>query len=115
MPQGSSGTGVEIWVEVQPLPAGSATPEALRRLASGAEPVSGLQDRVNSVVQAASSELQTCIRKVAETVSAAVESGGPQSWTVEFSVAFKGAAAVPVIASGEASANMKVTLSWKRP
>ena len=112
MPQDS--TDREIWVEVQPLPAGSATPEALRRLSPGASPVSGLPDRVNSVVQAAASELQTCIRKVADTVSAAVEQGGPESWTVEFSVAFKGTTAVPVIASGEASANMKVTLSWKR-
>jgi hypothetical protein len=113
MPDDAPNEG-RIWVEIQPLAMGSDAPEAFRKLPPGASPVAGFSGSIGAVVQAASEDLQACIRKVADAVSAAVAEGGPQSWTVEFSIEFKGSAAIPVIASGEAKANLKVTLTWKQ-
>ena len=102
-----------IWVEVQPLPGEQQNP-AISQLPPGATAVSGMAGPVASVLKTAGDELQACIKKMADVITAAVAEGGPQSWTAEFAISFKGTAAIPVIASGEATANLKITLTWKR-
>jgi hypothetical protein len=104
-----------IWVEVQTLPTFDDQNSVLDRLPPGATPVSGLASSVSSIMETAGEQVQACIKHVAELVTKAVTDSGPQAWTVEFSIGFKGATAIPVIASGEATANLKVTLSWKQP
>jgi Trypsin-co-occurring domain 1 len=102
-----------IWIEVSPGPDHGAVPQ-LSRLRAGSQPISRLDTPVASLVATSLSDLEASLKAITQVVANALTSAAPEEWSVEFGVSFKGSAGLPVIASGEATANLKVTMSWRR-
>lgn len=98
-----------VWVEIQPGPPDLV---ALKRLPAGASAVSNLSS--GPMEQLPIEKVRATVSSIAEAFANAFAEGGPEAWTVEFGIGFKGSAGVPVLVSGEASANLKVVMSWRR-
>ena len=54
------------------------------------------------------------ISQITEQVKEALSAHQPEEWGVEFNIGFKAKGGIPVIASGEANAALKVTAKWKK-
>jgi hypothetical protein len=99
----------EIHVEV----IGDAAADENSRLPSGSTKVR--QSIGGSVITTISpEEITGLLTTMSSAVAAGLKQTQPESWTVEFGLAFKGTTGIPTIASGEGTANIKVTMSWKR-
>ena len=100
--------------EVPPLPATENREEP-----SGAEfedtpgdaELINFQDDFNEAV----GNLRSTIDALATDVARALENAAPTEWSLEFNIGFKGKASpIPVLLSGEGSAALKLTATWKR-
>jgi len=79
-------------------------------LPEGAVPrTSSLMEVVDSLAM-----MKQNIGLIALQVQEAFADNKPEEWGVEFNIGFKGKAAIPFIAQGEASSALKVTAKWKK-
>ena len=69
---------------------------------------------VRQIAELGMDELQQHLGSVSRMVVNAMKAAQPDSCTVEFSLGVKGGSKIPIILSGEASAALKVSLTWKK-
>lgn len=100
--------GVRVWVEVADLTATVApVSKVAKTSASGAAPGSKVTEAVQSV------DLAAPLKIVANSVHKALDSLQPDEVTTELSLGFKADVGV-FVASSEASAQVKITMKWKK-
>lgn len=80
----------------------------------GTTPVRNSAEAASAEISTSAAELQASIKRIVRAVAGALHDAGPSEWSVEFGISFKSSAGIPVLVSGEAGANLKVVLSWKR-
>jgi hypothetical protein len=109
--QAMTAAGV-LWIEVAPGPDEAAL--EFSRLRSGAKPIARMDAVAGSIIATSLDELEGSLAAISGAVAKALERVAPDEWSVEFGIGFKGTAGLPVIVSGETTANLKVTMSWRR-
>jgi hypothetical protein len=65
-------------------------------------------------VESSPEEVTALLQRVASAVNEGLRQVRPDDWSVEFGLSFKGNAGIPVIAAGEATTNLKVTMTWRK-
>jgi hypothetical protein len=100
--------GQTIWVEVADL---AATRSPASKLANTSANGTAPSDKVTQAVQ--SVDLVAPLKIVANSVHKALEALQPDEVTTELSLGFKADVGV-FVASSEASAQVKITMKWKK-
>lgn len=89
---------------------GPAVREAWQQGPEHSSPCGPVDDAIDAL-----RALEQNIRTLAQTVQASFAAHQPEEWTMELNIGFKGTTSpIPVILSGEASAAIKISATWKK-
>jgi hypothetical protein len=67
-----------------------------------------------AIAEVAPADLTRVLERISGAIASSLKESRPDDCSVEFGVTFKGTAGLPAIASGEATTNLKVTMTWRR-
>ncbi len=108
--------GKPVLVEVQPTRAGDeVAPTPAKAVAAGKRGSVKMRNvSVRSDIADSAKLIEDTVAAVLDPVGQALKAVGPDEWTVELTLGFKGGAGIPFLVNGEANGSVKVSAKWKK-